>query len=105
MLPVEVLIYLETLTVQYLIGENWKNSSRKSWVNRLNLSRKLNSLRLKDGESVQEHVKMMVETFSELSIVGDTITDKDRVVYLLASLPEFSTHWLLLWNQTLLFQQ
>ena len=30
----------------------------------------------------------MVETFNELSIVGDAITDEDRVVYLLASLPE-----------------
>lgn len=61
---------------------------KKSWVNRLNLRRKLHSLKLKDGESVQEHVKTMVETFNELSIVGDAITDEDRVVYLLASLPE-----------------
>ena len=30
----------------------------------------------------------MLETFNELSIVGDAITDKNRVVYLLASLPE-----------------
>ena len=30
----------------------------------------------------------MVETFNELSIVGAAITDEDRVVYLLASLPE-----------------
>ena len=34
----------------------------------------------------------MVETSNELSIFGDTITDEDRVIYLLASLPEsFST--------------
>ena len=55
---------------------------KKSWVNRLNLRRKLHSLILKDGESVQDHVKIMLETFNELSIVGDTITDEDRVVYL-----------------------
>ena len=30
----------------------------------------------------------MPETFNELSIVGDAITDTDKVVYLLASLPE-----------------
>ena len=30
----------------------------------------------------------MLETFNELSIVGDAITDEDRVVYLLASLPK-----------------
>ena len=65
---------------------------KKSWVNRLNLRRKLHSLILKDGDSVQEHVKTMLETFNQLSIVGDTITDEDRVVYLLASLPKsFST--------------
>ena len=45
-------------------------------------------MRFKDGESVQEHMKMMVEMSNKLSIVGDVITDKDRVVYLLASLPE-----------------
>ena len=49
---------------------------------------KLHSLGLKGGKSVHEHVKTMVETFSELSIVGDTIIDEDRAVYLLASLPE-----------------
>ena len=30
----------------------------------------------------------MVETFNEILIVGEIITDKDIVVYLLASLPE-----------------
>ena len=34
------------------------------------------------------HVKTMLEMFNELSIVGDAITDEDRVVYLLTSLPE-----------------
>ena len=42
---------------------------------------------MKDGESVQDHVKTMLETFNKLSIVGDAITDEDRVVYILASLP------------------
>ena len=45
-------------------------------------------MRLKDGESVQDHLKTMVETFNELSIVGDAIKDEYRDVYLLASLPE-----------------
>lgn len=61
---------------------------KKSWVNRLDLRRRLHSLKLKDGESVQDHVKTMVETFNELSIVEDAITAEDRVVYLLASLPD-----------------
>ena len=43
---------------------------------------------LKDGQNVQEHVKNMIELFNELAIVGDNISDEDRVVYLLTSLPE-----------------
>ena len=54
----------------------------------MNLRCKLHSLRLKDGESIQDHVKTMMETFNELLIVGDAITDEDKVVYILASLPE-----------------
>ena len=57
----------------------------------MNLRRKLHSLRLKDGESVQGHVKTMLETLNELSIVGDAITNEESVVYLLASLPELFT--------------
>ena len=30
----------------------------------------------------------MTETFTELSVIGDTVSDEDRVVLLLASLPE-----------------
>ena len=43
---------------------------KKSWVNRLNLRRKLHSLKLNDSGSVQDHVKTMMETFmsSQLSV-------------------------------------
>ena len=43
---------------------------------------------LKDGESVQDHIKAMTELFNELTAVGDVISEEDRVVYLLASLPD-----------------
>ena len=43
---------------------------------------------LKDGESMQDHVKTMTELFNELAIVGGAIEDEDQVVYLLASLPD-----------------
>ena len=43
---------------------------------------------IEDSESVQDHVKTMLEMFNEFSIVGDAIKDEDWVVYLLASLPE-----------------
>ena len=82
----------------YLIGdpenpvEVWKKLQdqfqKMTWANRLALRRRLHSLRLKDGESVQEHIKVMTELFSELAIVGDKIQDEYRVVYLLASLPD-----------------
>ena len=61
---------------------------RKTWANRLALRRRLHSLKLKEAQSVQEHVKNMTEIFNELAIIGDNISDEDRVVYLLASLPE-----------------
>ena len=61
---------------------------KKTWANRLALRKRLHSLMLKEGQSVQEHVKSMIEIFNELAILGDNITDEDRVVYLLASLPE-----------------
>ena len=37
---------------------------------------------------MQDHVKTMLESFNELSIVRDAIIDEDQVVYLLASLPK-----------------
>ena len=82
----------------YLVGNPedptvvWKKLAdqfeKKTWATRLDLCRKLHSLRLKDGDSVQEHIKVMTELFDALSVTGETISEEDRVVYLLASLPE-----------------
>lgn len=57
----------------YLIGDPedpvvvWKKLSdqfqKKTWENKLELRRKLYSLRLKEGDSVQKHIKEMTETF------------------------------------------
>ena len=43
-------------------------------------------MRLAEEGSVQEHIKSLTEVCNELSVVGEPV--KDRVVYLLASLPE-----------------
>ena len=43
---------------------------------------------MKDGESVQEHIKTMTKLFNELSVVGDAVKEKDKVICLLVSLPE-----------------
>ena len=82
----------------YLIGDPddpakvWKKLSdqfqKKTWANKLALRRKLYALRLREGGAVQEHIKEMTELFDELSVVGDPLSDEDRVVHLLASLPE-----------------
>ena len=82
----------------YLLGNPedpaviWKKLSdqfqKKTWANKLELRRKLFSLRLEDGGSVQDHVKAMTEVLDELSVVDEPVKEEDRVVYLLASLPE-----------------
>ena len=37
---------------------------------------------------MQEYIKKMMELFDELSVVGDPMSEEDRVVHLLASLLE-----------------
>ena len=46
------------------------------------------SLRLKEGDSVQEHIKAMTEIFDGLLVIGDPISDENRVAHLLAILLE-----------------
>ncbi len=70
----------------YLLGD--PQFQKKTWANKLALRRKLYSLRLKDGESIQKHIKEMTEIFDGLAVIDDPITEEDRVVHLLASLPE-----------------
>ena len=45
-------------------------------------------MKLKDGQSMQKHVKMLTEIFDELSIISDLLDEENQVVHLLASLPE-----------------
>ena len=81
----------------YLLGEPedplavWKKLSdqfQKTWANKLGLRRRLYSLKLKEGDAVQEHIRQMTEIFEELAVIGDPVNEEDRVVHLLASLPE-----------------
>ena len=82
----------------YLLGdpkdpaEVWKKLAdqfeKKSWANKHALRRKLYSLKLKENESAQNHVKSMMEIFEALSVVGYVVEEEDRVVHILASLPE-----------------
>ena len=61
---------------------------RKTWSNKLQLRRKLYALKLKEGESVNAHIKAMSEIFEALAAIGDAVSEEDRVVHLLASLPD-----------------
>ena len=82
----------------YMLGDPedpvqvWKKLAsqfqRKTWANKLVLRRKLHSLRLKEGASVQKHIKEMTELFNELAVIGAELDEEDRVVHLLASLPD-----------------
>ena len=51
---------------------------RKSWANKLSLRRKLYSLKLNEGQSVQSHIKAITEIFDELSIIGDPLDDEKK---------------------------
>ena len=63
----------------YLIGTDpedpvavWKKLmqqfQKKTWANKLELRRKLYSLKLREDESVQAHMKSMTEVFEELAV-------------------------------------
>ena len=70
------------------MGYTRRTVPKKTWANKLSLRRKLFRLKLNEGGSVSEHIKELTEIFNSLSVLGDTVTDEDRVVHLLASLPE-----------------
>ena len=90
----------------YLLGEPkdpaqvWKTFSdqfmKKSWGNKLELQRKLHSLRLNEGESVQEH-----NTTNDGTV--QCAVREDRVIYLLASLQNLLACWWLLWRGVVMF--
>ena len=72
--------------------EAWKKLNdqfcKKTWANKLELRKKLHTLKLKEGDSVQEHIRQMTELFRGLAEMDSPLTEEDKVVYLLASLPE-----------------
>ncbi|KAF2344700.1 Zinc finger CCHC-type [Trinorchestia longiramus] len=49
-------------------------------------------MKLENGQNLQDHLKVCVELFEELAIIGDAMEEKERVIILLSSLPNrFST--------------
>ncbi|KAF2350782.1 Zinc finger CCHC-type [Trinorchestia longiramus] len=49
-------------------------------------------MKLENGQNLQDHLKVCVELFEELAIIGDATEEEERVIILLSSLPDrFST--------------
>ena len=66
--PTDPVVVWRTLADQF---------QRMTWANKLELKRNLHSLRLAEGGSVQEHVKLMTEICEELSVIGEAISEED----------------------------
>ena len=46
-----------------------------TWANKLELRRRLYSLRQKEGDSVQENIRKMTEVLEELAVIGDSVKE------------------------------
>ena len=44
-------------------------------------------MRLKEEGPIKEYIKQMTEDFGELAVVAEPISEEDKAVYLLASVP------------------
>ena len=60
----------------------------KSLVNKLFLRKNMYNLRMKDGDSVTEHLNAFNTVVSQLSSVDIKISDEDKCISLLCSLPD-----------------
>ena len=93
-----IIVLAVDLSLFYLLGDFkdpravWQKLEeqfqRKTWSNKLQLWRKLYALKLKEREPVNTHIKAMSKIFEALAAIGDAVSEEDRVVHLLASLPD-----------------
>eukprot|EP00253_Pinus_taeda_P020962 PITA_20962 len=60
----------------------------KSLVNKLFLHKKLYNLRMKDGDSMTEHLNAFNTVVSQLASVNIKISDEDKCINLLCSIPD-----------------
>ncbi|KAF2348506.1 Zinc finger CCHC-type [Trinorchestia longiramus] len=74
------------------LGRSLNLAEIKTWANKFRLKKKRFNMKLENGQNLQDHLKVFVELFEELAIIGDAIVEKERVIILLSSLPDrFST--------------
>ena len=93
----QIVLHVDTKLL-YLLGdptcpvEVWKKIQdtfqKKSWANKLRLRKRLYNLKLKSNDDLQSHLKNFVECFEALAVIGDVVEEEDRVISLLASLPD-----------------
>jgi len=93
-----IIVLAVDVTLLYLLGdptdpvEVWNKLQatfqRKTWSNKLRLRRKLYGMKLKQEDSLQVHLKNFIELFDELAVIGDALKEEDKVINLLASLPD-----------------
>ena len=91
-----IVLAVET-SLLYLLGDPqdpaavWAQLSnqfqRRTWANKLRLRKKLFTMRL-EGDSMKEHIKRMTEVFAELAVIAEPVSEEDKVVHILASLPD-----------------
>ena len=61
---------------------------KKTWAHKLALRKNLFTMKLSDSGSMREHIKRMTEVFDQLAAIAEPISGEDKVVHLLAALPE-----------------
>ena len=54
---------------------------KKTWANKLNLRKKLFTMKLSDSGSMKEYIRKMTEIFHELAVISEPITEEDQVVH------------------------
>jgi hypothetical protein len=79
---------LEEATTKDLWEKLGKLYQSKSLVNKLFLRKKLYNLRMRDGDSVAEHLNDFNTVVSQLVSVDIKISDEDKCINLLCSLPD-----------------
>ena len=84
-----IIVFSVDPSLLYLLGDPedpvavWKKLSdqfqKKSWANKPSLRRRLNNLKLKEGNSMSNHIKAMTEIFNKLAVIGAQVPQMDIV--------------------------
>ena len=65
----------------------WNHFERDTLANKLFLKKKFFRMEMKEGTSLETHIKHMKEVTDKLAAIGSPISEEDQVVTLLGSLP------------------